>query len=246
MDINPQKIPSFGCYVGLPRLNCLHRRYCIFVSVKVKYTKFTWQAARDCLCAFPQFSFTKSRRRNFEPYGEGWLLTCRSNEISELVYPFQSLVSSWDQSLSTNGQTVLKEMCYWYSSDKRIAGQLRATEPSAWGGWAQRGFHSCMDLFCQRKDKTVLCAWAGAGVMLLEHATALHISGVEDMVLSVVCCTKNLHLFFLFFVEGLAGRETEAKNSWEDNEGKATHLLSENIYKYNCHCHFIRMFLLYL
>lgn len=127
--------------------------------------------------------------------------------------------------------------------DKRIAGHLPlAIEPSAWRGWVHRGFYSRMDLFCQRKD-TVLCAWAGT---VLEQATDLHFSGAEDTVLSVVCCTKKLHLFFLFLVDGPAGRKTEAKNSWEEHARKATHLLSENIYKYNCHCCFIRMFLLYL
>lgn len=69
MDISPQKIHLYGCYVGLPRLDCLHRKYCIFISVKVKYTKLL-KIVFPSFCAIPQFSFTKTRR-NLEPYWWG-------------------------------------------------------------------------------------------------------------------------------------------------------------------------------
>lgn len=171
--------------------------------------------------------------------------------MSGLIYPLQSLILSYLRSVSHDKQTsclsVLHEIYYWYIRDKRITRHLSwASGPSACGDWAHRGFHSCTDLFESMKRYSVQCAWAGSGVTLLEQAVDLYIPEVKDVVSSVVRCTRKLHILFLLFVDRLGGRKTEAKNSWQDNERKATHLLSENIYKYNCHCSFIRMFLLYL
>ena len=142
--------------MSLPRLNCLHRQYCILTSAKVKYIKFTWQAAQDCttfsLCHHPIF-LPKEQEVQAIAVRTDYL---PAKEMSGLIYPFQSLVPSYLRSVFHNKQTsclsVLKDICYWYNRDKRITRHLPlATGHSAWGDWAHRGLDSWMDWFVSMK-----------------------------------------------------------------------------------------------
>lgn len=171
--------------------------------------------------------------------------------MSGLIYPPESSVPSYLRSVPHDKQasclSVLKDICYWYIGDKRITRHLSGYRALNLRRLSTQGLPLLHGpVWVNEKGLSVQCARVGSGVTLLEQAMDLHIPEVEDMVSSVVFCTGKLHILFLLFVDRLGGRETEAKNSWEDNERNAAHLLSENIYKYNCHCSFIRMFLLYL
>lgn len=123
--------------MGLPRLHCLRRRSCVFTSAEMKHLKLTWQAARGCTSLslrHPAVLLRSARRRKLEPQRWGLVVTCGSEEMSAPIYPFRSLVASYLRSVSQDKQTsclcVLKEICYWYSRDKRVMRHLSlATGP---------------------------------------------------------------------------------------------------------------------